>query len=424
MSNFVSVQMVGTGIETVTKTDTGIGIRTDNEIINEFEKEIIEKIIYGKKLQFSYINVDKLIKILDSMNFPRENLTYLDVLKYNINKIIDELVNFFPDIKINKFINSPCINECKIKQEQNTYKYDIYLVLTKDDKIYEYGFDFILELDENKYANKYIHSKTLLDNYEYFAEEDIQTNDDIIYYLNNVLFRLLISICALKDDEYQLAEIMYVKSNSENKSQKQILKELGYFLKIINWKKSNSIDLVDLFDELMFTDNKTSDTITFKKFTKTLNLICEKNEIKYKYNNNNNSKNNIITFDIFEEIILNINEYYSSQTMSQYKLVYKKALNMLIESLKIIIQMIKEINMKKKFTPDYINNLIMFHLNEYIDQNSINNIYFDKINKKKILFENIFNDIKKYQSINKHDEDKLDKIKNDFDLLYDDIYNI
>ena len=357
--------------------------------LNRYEKDVLEEIMYGKKIIFNYMNGDKLIKLLDSKNIARENLSFLDMLKYNFDKIIIQLEDIFQDIKINKFVNSSCMSECKIKKQEYTYKYDIYLVLSKDDKIYEYGFDFISELSDIP-ENKYSHSKTLLDNYEYFAKDDVQTNEDIKYYLNETLFRLLIAICALKDDEYQLAEIMFVKTNCENKSTKQILKDLGYFLRIINWKKSNSIMIEDLYDELMLTDNKTNETINFKKFTKTLNLICEKNEVKY------NPTNKTISFDIFEEIVLNINEYYESSVMSQYKLVYKKAMNMLMNSLKIIIQMVKEINMKKKFTPYYINNLIMFHLDEYIDQNSINLIYHNKINKKKILFENLSNDINNY----------------------------
>lgn len=385
--------------------------------LNQYEKDITDEIVCGKKLKFHYMNYDKLIKLLDSNNILRENLTPMDLLKYNFDKIFTELIGYFPDIKINKFINSPCMSECKIKKEKYTYKYDMYLILTKNDKIYEYGFDFILELDDIP-PNKYSHSKTLLDNYEYFVKEDIQTNEDIKHYLNDTLFRLLTAICALKDDEYQLAEIMFVKSNQENKSTKQILKDLGYFLRIMDWKKSDSIVIEDLFDELMFTDIKTNETINFKKFTKTLNIICEKNEVKY------NQKHKIITFDVFEEMILNINEYYESSVMSQYKLVYKKAMNMLMDSLKIIINLVKEINMKKTFTPDYINNLIMYHLDEYIDQNPINKIYFDKINEKKILFENLFNDINTYCEKNKHNESKLDKIKNDFDLLYDNIFDI
>jgi hypothetical protein len=99
-------------------------------------------------------------------------------------------------------------------------------------------------------------------------------------------------------------------------------------------------------------------------------------------------------------------------------------MKMLMDSLKIIIELVKEINMKKTFTPNYINNLIEFHLDEYKEQNVIDKIYYKKINEKKILFENLFNDINTYCDKNKHDEDNLDKIKSDFDLLYDDVFNI
>jgi hypothetical protein len=387
-------------------------------IITEQEKKsITDEIICGKKLKFNYINGDKFIQLLDIKNIFNEDLTYLSTLKYNFDKLIDQLAEYFPDIKINKFYNSPCMTECKIKREKFTYKYDIYILITKGDKIYEYGFDFFLNLSDIP-ENKYSHSKTLLDDYQYFINEDIQSNDDIKRYLNENLFKILIAICALKDDEYQLAEIMFVKSNQENKTQKQILKELGYFLRVINWKKSNDVDLENLFDECMFTEKQTEKTITFEKFKKTLSLICEKDEIKY------DVEKVTIGFDIFEGIIMNINEYFESSIIAQYKLVYKKAMTILMESLKIIIELVKEINVKKTFTPEYINNLIEFHLNEYKEQNVINKIYYEKINEKKALFENLFKDINAYCDKNKHNEYKLDKIKSDFDLLYDNVFNV
>lgn len=91
----------------------------------------------------------------------------------------------------------------------------------------------------------------------------------------------------------------------------------------------------------MFTVNQIGKTVTFKKFKKTLKLICEKDEIEY------NIENDTIGFNVFEEIVMNINEYFDSSTITQYKLIYKKAMNMLMDSLKIIIQLVKEINMKK-----------------------------------------------------------------------------
>ena len=385
--------------------------------LDQFKKDIIDEIICGKKLKFNYINGDKFIQLLDLKNIPKENLSYLDVLRYNFDEIIAQLADYFPDIKINKFSNSPCVSECKIKQQEFTYKYDIYLVLSRDDKIYEYGFDFVSKLSSIP-PNKYTDSKILLDDYQYFIKEDINTNFDVQYYINETLFRLLITVCALKDDEYQLAEIIFAKSNQENKTPKQILKELGYFLRIIEWKKLNSIDLEDLFDNLMLENSETNEQINKKQFLKIINEICMDKNIIF------STKQQTISYDIFEILLLNINSKYDSQVLQQYKSTYLKAMRLLLESLKIIINMIKEINMKKKFTPDYIKNLVEFHLKEYKDQDAINKLYFDKLNEKKILFENLFNYITKYCNKNKHNEDKLDKIKNDFDLLYDDMFNV
>lgn len=383
--------------------------------LNKYKKNITEEIVYGKKLKFNYINADKFIELLDSNNILNDNLSYLNILKYNFNEIIDQLVNYFPDIKINKFTNSPCVSECQIKQEEFTYKYDIYLVLSKDKKIYEYGFDFISDLNDIP-QNKYSDSKTLLDNYEYFVKKDINSNLDIKYYLNENLFKLLTTICAIKKDEYQLAEVIFVKSNNNIISTKQILKELGYFLRIIEWKKNNLIDLEDLFDNLMLENNETNEQINKKQFLNIIKNICSNKNINFSIKQKN------ISYEIFVILLMNINSIYNSQVLEQYKDIYIKALELLMNSLKIITDMVEEINIKKKFTFDYINNFIMFHLHEYQNKKIINNIYINELNKKKILLENLSNNITEYYDKNKHDFDKLDKIKNDFDLAYDIIF--
>lgn len=386
------------------------------QVISKQEEDICNEMICGKKLKFKCTDSDKLFKLSEAKNISTNGITHLNILQYNFNQIILQLAEYFPDIKINKFANSPCISECKIKQEEFTYKFDLYVVMTKGDKIYEYGYDFFTHLSDIP-ENKYSHSKTLLDDYQYFLSEDIQSNEDIVHYLNENLFKILTAICALKDDEYQLAEIMFVKLNQENMTQKQMLKELGYFLRVINWKKSNEINLEDLFDNLLLENNETNKQINKKQFLKIINNICSEKKIAFSTQQNN------ISYEILEIMLMNINSH-NSQILQQYKDTYLKAMKMLMDSLKIIIELVKEINMKKTFTPDYINNLIKFHLDEYKEQNVIDKIYYKKINEKKILFENLFNDINTYCDKNKHDEDNLDKIKSDFDLLYDDVFNI
>ena len=382
-------------------------------------KSVIDEIVCGKKLKFEYLNSDKLFKLIEEKKLDKENLMnlcHMDIFQYNLNKIIGQIMNFSPDVKINKFVNSPCATECKIKQEEFTYKYGLYVSMTKNDKIYEYAYDFFSNLSTVP-ENKYSHSKTLLDDYQYYISEDINSNKDVERYLNENLFKLLTTICALNNDEYQLAEILFVKSNKENKTQKQILKELGYFLRVINWKKSNEIDLEDLFDSLMLEDNETKEQINKKQFLKIINKICDDKKIIF------SSKQKSISYEMFEILLMNINTH-NSQMLQQYRDMYLKAISILMNSLKIIIELIKEINIKKTFTPDYINNLIEFHLGEYKEKNILNKIYFGKINEKKILFENLFKDINTYCDKNKHVEDKLDKIKSDFDLLYDCFFNI
>ena len=51
---------------------------TDQEI-----KSIQDEIICGKEIKFNYLNVDKLINLLYTKNISKDNLNYMDILKYN-----------------------------------------------------------------------------------------------------------------------------------------------------------------------------------------------------------------------------------------------------------------------------------------------------------------------------------------------------
>jgi hypothetical protein len=386
-------------------------------VITEQERtSITDEIICGKTLKFKYINSEKLIELIDSKSILKEKLSHFDILKYNYNQIFTQIIHYFPDIKINKFENSPCANECANFNIDSTYKFDIYMILTKEDKSFEYGFDFFSSNLDNE-ENKYEHSKILLDNYEYFYSEDINSNEDIKYYLNETLFKLMVAICSIRDDEYKLAEILFTRVNKDKMDLKLLIKELGYFLKIINWKKLDLINLEDLYDDLQLIDNKTKDEINLKDFKKTIKNICDDNKIQFEV------KNQDISFKIFELFLLN-NIDLSSRTLMFYKKSYQQSISMLMESLKLIIQLTNEINMRKKFFSRYINFLIEFKLGDYKNQNIFNKIYLEKINDKKELFEKIFNQINVYCKKNKHCEDKLDKIKLDFDSLYDNVFTI
>lgn len=387
-------------------------------VITEQEKaSITDEIICGKELKFNYIDGDKLFELMNVKGIEKENIRYLDILKYNYEQIILQLTNYFPDIKINKFENSPCINECTNFNIDSTYKYGIYLVLTKEDKNFEYGFDFFSSMSDNP-ENKYEHSKILLDNYEYFYSEDITSNDDIKQYLNETLFKLMIAICSIRDDEYKLAEILFVKENKDLITPKQLLKKLGYFMKIINWKKLNDINLEELYDDLILINNETENELTLKEFKKIIKNICEKFQIKF------DSKRLNINFNIFEKIILYMNTNYTSEILDFYKDIYQQSMRILMSSLKLIIKLTNEMNMRKKFISRYITFLIEFRLEHYKNKDIINNIYLKNIDNKKELFEKLSNKINKYCEKNKHNENKLDKIKSDFDLLYDEIFNV
>lgn len=386
-------------------------------VITEQEKSsIMDEIICGKELKFNYINGDKLIKLLDSKNIPKNDIIYLDILKYNYNHIFLQIANYFPNIEVNKFYDSPCVNECANFHIDTVYRYGLYLILKKKDKIFEYGFDFFSSIFENQ-ENKYEHSKTLLDHYEYFYSDDIKSNEDIKKYLDETVFKLIISIYTIYDDEYKLAEILFTRIYKDKMETKLFIKELGYFTRIIEWKKSNEINLDELFDSLQLVDNKTEKEITLNSFKKIIKTLCDKWDIKFDIGQK------FINFRIFEVFLLN-NFDLSSRTLIFYKKSYQQSMDILMQSLKLIIQLTNEMNMRKKFFSKYINFLIEFKLGDYINQKIFDKIYLERINNKKELFEKLFNQINIYCEKNKHNENALNKIKNNFDSLYDDMFNV
>lgn len=385
-------------------------------IITEGErKTTLEEIICGKELKFDYVNGEKLMALFKSKG--AKGLKYLDVLKYNYEQIFLQLSKYFPDIKINKFNCSPCINECANFDIDSTYKYDIYVVLAQGDKIFEYGFDFFESQDDCP-QNKYEHSKILLDNYEYFYSEDVNTNDDIKHYLEETLFKLLVAICSIRDDEYKLAEILFVKTNKDSMEKKILLKELSYLTRVIGWKKLNLINLGDLFDNLMLIDKNKEEEITFKEFKKIIKTICEKYNVKF------DIKQKEISYNIFEKIILHISTDYESEILDSYKDIYQCSMSMLMQSLKLIIQLTTEMNMRKKFISRYIQYLIEFKIKDYKNKDMFDDIYKKRINCKKHLFDKMMELINDYYDVNKHNEEKLEKIIDNFELLYNNMFDI
>lgn len=386
-------------------------------IITEEEKKLINnEIFYGKELKFNYIDLDKLQKLLEFKGFDTKDLSHLEILKFNYEYLFLQISDYFPNIKINKFLNSPCIKECYNFNIDSTYKYDIYIVLTQDDKTFEYGLDFFDSIIDCP-PNKYEHSKIFLDNYEYFYSEDINSNKDIKYYLEETLFKLLIAICSILDDEYKLTEILFMKMNKDTMEPKKLKRTLGYCTRLLNWNKTNTIDLEDLYDNLKIINEENKKEINFIDFKKIIKIICDKYNIRFDLNQKD------INFNIIGKIILNINTKYSSEILEFYKHIYQIVMEMIPKSLKLIIQLTNEMNMRKKFISKYIEYVIEFKLDDYKNKDILNKIYMKKINNKKNSFDKIREQINEYYDNNQHEENKLENIINNFNLLFDDVFN-
>jgi hypothetical protein len=343
----------------------------------------------------------------------KPNLNSLELLSFNIVKVIVQLSNHFDDITFNLYFNSPCKTECDIKDFVHTHKYHMYLEITQKDKSYQFGFDFVTgseQISESKYND----SKILLDSYDYFILDDIENNDDVKKYLSDIVYKILTSVCSIKNDEYYLAEVLFAKLRQDsNISYKKLLKELKHFNKIITWKKNDSIDIEDLFDILQLVDIKSEKTIGLKKFKSLLGEICEKLCLTF------DSEEKTINFEIFQLVLLKLSSDYSSDILDDYKNVYHRVMYMLMEALKQINKLTADNNYRKKSLPIYMNNFMSEHIDELENKILLNKIYSTKANREKELFDKISDDLTIYCEDNVHDEEKLHMIYFDFKKLCD-----
>ena len=390
-------------------------IKNLNNLSLNKQDDYINKITYGKKYEFTYIDYHKIIFDLQKIN----DADYVDLIKkifkLNLKMITEQFEKYFQEIKFNIQFDCPSLNECKIKQLEYTYKYNVYVRLSKDNNYYECGFDLIQELEQIS-NDKFYDSKIILDYYEYFIQGDPGSNSDNKYsdYLNDCIFELFKISCTMSKDEYLLAEIMFsnfiIKSELTEKEKKI---KMEYFRKIIYAIKSDKINLTDLFDELVPRDAKTGDDLSYDKFIKLIEKKC--GEIKYI-----NLSEQIVNFKTFEKIILKLDSKYSPK-IEFYWDVFSDAKNTLMDALRMIIELVSKFNTTKKYIPVYIDNLILHHLNEFHNSYAIERIYSKKIIDEKPLLNDILDEITKYSETNQniHNKDLLDSIYSNIETLYE-----
>ena len=163
--------------------------------------DCVGTINFGTDLEFKYIN-------FQNINLTKSEITTHEIFNFNMYLVVSKLSDYFKEININVGYKAPNRNELIIKDVYFTINHDVLISFNKEEKYFECGFDFIKKtFFVDGYKN--ISSHVNLDYYKYF-DEDV---DNINTFMEDCIYRLLIITCSLIDDEYKLAEILFIKSN-------------------------------------------------------------------------------------------------------------------------------------------------------------------------------------------------------------------
>jgi len=336
-----------------------------NNFIVENQDKCTGMVSYGNDLVFKYIDFKKI-------NQDDCGVSFQDIFKFNMECIITQLSEYFPKILI--FINydEPNRNETLIKDWEKTIKHDTYIRFEYDGEYFDCGFDFIKkDIIINNY--RYISSQVNLDYYKYFDEDC----DSLNIFMSDCIRKLLTIICAISNDEFKLAEIMFADTNRELEN---LQVQIGKFRKIIYGKKEGKMDFNEYYGYICPIDEETGEDMCKDQFIQYIESnVFEGKKIKF-------INNQFLSWDDFELIVIKLNSNISLNNIDTHKIVYIQATNTLMSALKTIIELIKQINKTKKYIPQYIDNFLSNDIENYSNKELLKNVY--------LKLDNLFSDNK------------------------------
>lgn len=332
---------------------------TFNPIIflKNFEGENFDDCIgtvnYGTDLEFKYIN-------FQNINLSKSQITTQEIFNFNMHLIVSKLSDYFKDINIKLAYGTSNRNEIILKDPDFVIKHDVYISLKQKEKYFECGLDFV---KKTFYIDGYknISSLVNLDYYKYF-DEDV---DNIITFMEDSIYRLLIIACSLNNDKYKLAEILFVRSN---RNLSDIKDQLEIFKKVINGKKNKFIDFKEIHEQLMPVNPETGLDMEYDEFVQYIQYnIFEGGKL-------NIDDKGLLPWNDFEIIIMGLDKNISIN-INYYKNIFRQAINTLILALETINELIQQINKTKKYIPQYINQLLSKDIINFSDKELLKNIY-------------------------------------------------
>lgn len=323
--------------------------------IESFEDEVVNSLYFSTDYKFDYYDID-------GMDMKKYLVRPENIFKLNFYIVAKQLKKYFPNTKIIVSFESPSENDKAIKKVACTYKHDAYIkIMDLDENFYDIGLEYFESVHNRMNDDdKEISSKVNLDAY-YFYEERY---GGYINFMKNTIHGILMCICALEDDPYSLSKINYFKNYKETRTLKT---DTELFNQIISWKKSNQVQFDNLFENLLIVNLETKKQFEFDEF---LEYLESNYDIKIEFEADTKK----CDYKYFKEMI-NCLDSNMSPKILQYRRMYTRTMDLLLDSEKQIIEHIKKINETKKLIPKFIENFMRMHIQNYKHKDTMNKAY-------------------------------------------------
>ena len=326
--------------------------------------------------------------------------TIKDVFKMNFCIIHSKLCEYFPNINISiDFDCSGRIDELLFGTNA-TNDLDVKITFEKENLKYECAFDFIdnisdidldlninLELNMDPDTNTNTNTNTKIDldkskiiknliqmDYYYRYEYGYENFKNFV---EKSLYKILIIGCSISDDEYKLAKILFIKNFSNDEF---FNKKYNIFKKMINSKKNKLFDLGEWYEKLNIY--KDGIRMTWYEFIRICQNCLNLKGIRIRLD----FEQKKVKFSIFEKILSVFDDsIVENDIIHHYRLVYCESMELLMESLKYILELSKENNKRINYIPQYIQNYMSNDIYKYsYDNETLDNLAKElkKKNKK------------------------------------------
>lgn len=327
------------------------------DYLKTYDKDYcVKKLIIAGQYEFEYIKCKE-------NNIRQEN-----IFKLNFLNIVQKLNDYFSNVKILIEFEAPTTVDNILKKQHCTYKHDVLIKIqpNKDEVDNDEIFEVVLEYFEkihNKFNDddKKIATNLFSDAYFVFSEK----NDNMTKFMIDAIYRIMELICAcmVSTDEgiYELSKILYFNENYESKND-DIKLDVELFNKIIDIKKSGDFDLKEFYEFLKPINPDTGDDFNFKEFIEYIEENYN-NEDDDKKEFNFNNVDNIYPSEIFEKLILYLNNDISgTERLNTYKQLYMMSIDKLFVASNRIIKILENQRKKRLQLPDFVKNITKFHI--------------------------------------------------------------